>query len=390
MILFGGLAFAGALVLHDGTDATAAMRTVTRSVGVPSSSLRAATLPDLFTGAPELLTIDTLESYACQGAPRPWAEVEVREGRSELLVLNQDYDRAYAELRDALAAVDCLGDPVPREAAARAYFLQGVVSFEAGREGSVDAFRLARAMDPALVWDQNFRAAQGLTLYNSAAPELSTPSRLYVLAGRPELEVYVDGRLTGAPELSLSGGPHLVQVERESSFATARIAVPAGGDAVVVATRTLAPQNLAWLDADSTQRALGIVVHDTIAEEQQVFAVWGDALYSLDRTTKQWNELRIRPVSRRASLGMMAGSVGVGLLGGLVVGYGSLQWQDDLQRSNTPTEYQVDYETAYDDLKRSRALTLSALAVAGAGLTTGITIWVMDPDAPLRRSGEAP
>lgn len=285
----GALAGAPALYTGDPAEAEARVRKASRDRGLEVELRR---LVDVAPGADPYVVGQPAVTRCAPGRLSV-----VREGvENAEALLSRSADAAVA-LDLARLDLECLGEPVDPELAARLFYLRGFLAWR--RSGDTDtaesAFYRAFLFAPTLSWDVELGGPRAPSSFLSAAARAASPPSAWLRVvpdPAPGFTLRIDGHAR-APEggrVPLRPGVHLVQVVADG-FTAPPIVVPVnpGEERALVLPVALSEALLSAMDAPARE-ALSVLLR--AAWPDRVSYVTGPAgTWRFDPATSRWDPL---------------------------------------------------------------------------------------------------
>ena len=314
------LVLAGTVVVHDGVDPQHAARVAARTLQVPLSDVRTATIPEL-VGARRDGPLVTTRTEGCEGERRTNAEIAELLGEAEEQAMWVDYPRARLTLDQALVDVRCLQEPVNRTTLARAHYLRAVTGFQL--EGAIvsEHFEAAVSLDPALTWDEQFKPEDGRERFDRVRDNKANAPRtpLVVLSGDTQAELRIDGGEAAGLTGALTPGEHLLQLQEQGTWLTLDITVQTRDPVVVLSPVAATDASISWIFNPETSDAAARALTLTLPRDDHLVALLGSRIAVLDPARPGWDvrtTVRTPPLLSRSLLaagGLASGAGAIGL-----------------------------------------------------------------------------
>ena len=181
--------------------------------GLEASALNPISLSDAMEGRPPVL-LGSGEVSICAGAPSNMSALRGAVERAESGVSYMEVEQAAGHLRMGKNALTCSTEPVHPDAAARLFYLEGVVLFALGNETAARvSFQQALTFQPGMSWD-DYIDPDALPLFEAVGSQQQglAPIPLRIAPQPAEGALWINGQPVSGENLSLPPGHHLVQV----------------------------------------------------------------------------------------------------------------------------------------------------------------------------------
>lgn len=296
-LALGPTAFAGGVVLHDGSNGSTAVRVVAETAQVDGASLEAQTLGSLLGGAPiSIAGGDALPG--CDGGDLTSAQDLAELLKKQIRDRQAFNHRQVGERADALAeALPCMAQALDGSVLAQ-FYVEAAAGWLGGNEPARADAALAQA---ASIDAQTSVTGQGRPAALQARWEAvkgATPAagRLVLLPPAQGGSLFVDGRAlalhNGSAEVP--AGQRAVQLKVGDGLQTRVVTVSPGGVHTVVVPAWAASTPLSAIAQGQTAQALDPVLAEVLPKGTPVYALVDGKVYEGAAGQPGWSEVKKR------------------------------------------------------------------------------------------------
>jgi hypothetical protein len=353
--------------------------------GLEASALNPISLIDAMEGRPPVL-LGSGEVSICAGAPSNMSALRGAVERAESGISYMEVNQAAGHLRTGKTALICAREPVHPDAAARLFYLEGVVLFALGNETAARvSFQQALTFQPGMSWD-DYIAPDALSLFEAVGAEQEgrTPIALRIAPLPAEGALWVNGQPVSGEDLSLPPGHHLVQVVgTEALTIRLRLDPPTAEETpILVVPGSATSAQLAWAQNVDQRGDLDLLLQAAFHPGESLFITVAGRVWQTSVGTGEWEELE---VPTRIALGsaidprqitsqtFLWGGTGVAVLSGFVAGFNYLQMNDALRVGESTDSFEtyesgrLAYEGAVQRMQAAAIVAVGGVVLGGTG-----------------------
>lgn len=311
---------------------------------------------------------------SCGGAPDLQRVEELVTIAERALLVSDDPLAASLALARARSLALC-SSPLAHGALARVWFLEGVI---AATEDDVDrarrAFRVARAIEPALAWDAQF--PDGRPDFDAARTPPPASTELLVVPPVEPADVRVDGAIAAwaGRTLVLPAGIHYLELVQERIVL--EVEVGRAAQATLIVPALLGADVLGWPRRPERWGALDLVMRSLVSPDAAGWAVADDGrLWLASEPAGPYREIAPLQAARPPPppwLRVATVTGAVGLAAAVGCGAGALVAREEVL-VHTDSGF-AKFAAAFDRMRGWETCFAAASGVAGTGLGLAVVV----------------